>query len=208
MLVVLNVPRQASPDLPQHHSSIVFVGIPLPLLHDLLAKPTTARIKLLAVLIPNLPTTLTTPILPSLSKSLIQIAPDNPLIELGPANVLHAVQRVLVRVVLDEAEAAGRLVEAVQAHDQALDAAALAEQLVDLFLGRVEGQVADVQRRRVLQLVDRFRGWGPVAGGWAALALVLLGELSVGFCFDRRDGGLGCCFEGCCVCTGLTLDMA
>ena len=43
--------------------------------------------------------------------------------------------------------------EAVQAHDQALDAAAFAEELVDLLLGRVEGEVADVQRRRVFELV-------------------------------------------------------
>ena len=45
-------------------------------------------------------------------------------------------------VVLDEAEAAGRLVEAVEAHDEALDLAALAEELVDLLFGCVEGSKA------------------------------------------------------------------
>jgi len=63
--------------------------------------------------------------------------------------------------------------EAVEAHDQALDAAALAEELVDLLLGRVEGEVADVEGCGVLELVDGFGRGGAVAGGGAALALVL-----------------------------------
>lgn len=78
-----------------------------------------------------------------------------------------------MRVVLDEAEAAGGFVEAVQAHDQALDAAALAEELVDLLLGRVEGEVADVERCGVLELVDGVGGGGAVGGRRAALALIL-----------------------------------
>lgn len=36
-------------------------------------------------------------------------------------------------VVFDEAEAAGGLVESVEAHDEALDLAALGEELVDLL---------------------------------------------------------------------------
>jgi len=58
-----------------------------------------------------------------------------------------------VGVVLDEAEATRRLLEAVEAHDEALDFAALAEELVDLLLGGVEGKVADVERARVFELV-------------------------------------------------------
>lgn len=42
-------------------------------------------------------------------------------------------------VVLNEAEAAGGLVEAVEAHDDALDFAALGEELVDLLFCGVEG---------------------------------------------------------------------
>lgn len=77
-----------------------------------------------------------------------------------------------MRVVLHEAEAAGRFVETVQAHDQALDAAAFAEELVDLLFGRVEGEVADVEGGRVLQFVHGLGGGGAVVGV-AALALVL-----------------------------------
>lgn len=78
-----------------------------------------------------------------------------------------------MRVVLDEAEAAGGFVEAVQPHDEAFYSAALAEELVDLLFGRVEGEVADVEGCGVLELVDGFGGGGAVAGGGAALALVL-----------------------------------
>jgi hypothetical protein len=183
------------------HRSIILIRIPLSLLHNLLTKPTTSRIKLLTVLIPHLPTTLTPSILPALRKTLIQITTDNPLVQLGAADVFHAVQRVLVRVVLDKAEAAGRLVEPVEAHDQALDAAAFAEELVDLLFGGVEGEVADVEGCGVLELVDGFGGGGAVAGGGAALALVLLGGELVG-CTEACGVGAGfgvlrCYFEGC-----------
>lgn len=98
------------------------------------------------------------PVLPALGKALVQVGADDALVQLGAADVLHAVQRILVRVVLDEAEAAGRLLEAVEAHDEALDLAALGEQLVDLLLGGVEGQVADVEGSRVLELLIFGRG--------------------------------------------------
>lgn len=42
-------------------------------------------------------------------------------------------------IVLNETEAARRLVETIETHDQALDLAAFAEELVDLFFGSVEG---------------------------------------------------------------------
>lgn len=66
-------------------------------------------------------------------------------------------------VILDEAESAGRLVEPVEAHDEPLDFAALGEELVDLLLGRVEGEVADVQRRGVFQGVVFWRGAATLA---------------------------------------------
>jgi hypothetical protein len=69
-------------------------------------------------------------------------------------------------------------VEAVQAHDQPLDAAAFAEELVDLLFRRVEGEVADVEGCRVLEFVDGFGG-GRAVVGVAALALVLESGLLV-----------------------------
>ena len=39
----------------------------------------------------------------------------------------------------------------VESHDDALDVAALAEELVELLLGGVVGEVADVQRRALPQ---------------------------------------------------------
>lgn len=60
-----------------------------------------------------------------------------------------------MRVVLDEAEAAGRLSEAIEAHDEALDLANLAEELVDLLFCGVEGTVRGVS--------------GGARGEWAGL---------------------------------------
>lgn len=57
------------------------------------------------------------PILPSFLEARVEIRADDALVEFGAADVLHAVQRVLVVVVFHEAEAAGGFVEAVEAHD-------------------------------------------------------------------------------------------
>jgi hypothetical protein len=175
---------------------IILIRIPLPLLHNLLSKPTTPGIKLLPILIPNLPSTLSASILPALREPLVQITADNPLVELRAAHVLHAIQRVFVSIVLDEAEAAGSFVEAVQSHDEPLDAAAFAEELVDLLFGRVEGEVADVEGCGVLELVDGFGGGGAVVGV-AAFALVLqyrlLVRLDLWFVVGGVRGRYFCC---------------
>ena len=115
-----------------------------------------SRIILVPVLVSNLSTTLAPTILPALGEALIQIRANNALVQLGAANVLHAVERILVGVVLDEAEAARRLLEAVEAHDEALNLAALAEELVYLLLGGVEGEIADVESGCVLELIFGF----------------------------------------------------
>lgn len=82
------------------------------------------RIILVAVLVADLASGLSTAILPALGKALVEIGADDAFVELCAANVLHAVEGVLVGVVLDEAEAAGSLLEAVEAHDEALNLAA------------------------------------------------------------------------------------
>lgn len=47
-------------------------------------------------------------------------------------------------VVLDKAEAAGCFLEAVEAHDKALDLADLGKKLMDLLFSGVEGSVSSV----------------------------------------------------------------
>jgi hypothetical protein len=133
-----------------------------------------SRVILGPVLIAHLPTALAPSILPALRKALIQVGADDALVQLRAANVLHAVQRILVGVVLDEAESARRLLEAVEAHDQALDLAALGEELVDLLLGGVEGEVADVERGCVAQLVFGRGGAAAVVVARVAVAFALL----------------------------------
>jgi hypothetical protein len=81
-------------------------------------------------------------------------------------------------VVLDEAEAAGGFLEAVEAHDEALYLAAFAEELMDLLLGGVEGEVADVERGCVAQFVFGRGRAAPVVIA-VAVVLALLGWVSI-----------------------------
>lgn len=103
--------------------------------------PSSSRIILVSVFVPDLSPTLPSSVLSPLGKALVQIRSDDPLVELRTADVLHAVERVLVRVVLHEAEAARRLLKPIQAHHESFDAAALGEEFVDLFFRCVEGAV-------------------------------------------------------------------
>jgi hypothetical protein len=80
-----------------------------------------------------------------------------------------------VRVILDETEAAGCFLEAIESHDEALDFPAFGEEFVDLFLRGVEGEVADVQGCGIFELVFGFGGGGAVeVVGAAAFASALL----------------------------------
>lgn len=138
-------------------SRTVFVRVSFFLDHPSETAP--ARVELFPVFVSDLSAGPTSSILSTLREALVEIRPDDPLIQLGAADVLQAVQRVLVGVVFDEAEAARRLREPIEAHHEALDLAAGAEERVDLLLGRVEAEVAHVQRRRVRELVlDIWRG--------------------------------------------------
>lgn len=134
---------------------------------------TSARIELISVLVPDLSSTLAPPILPSINETLVQICPDDPLIQLRPADILQTIQRVRVVVVLHETEPARRLLESVEAHHDALHLTAFAEQLVYLFFRGVEGEVSDVQRRGILELlVDLRRGAAFVGTVVGAVAVV------------------------------------
>lgn len=115
------------------------------------AQPASALIKVLAVLVSDLPTRATPAVLPAFLEAWVQVGADDALVQLGAADVLEAVERVLVGKVLDEAEAARGLVEPIQPHYESLDLAALAEQLVHLLLGREEREVTHVERRRVCE---------------------------------------------------------
>ena len=69
------------------------------------------------------------------------------LVQPRAVEVLDAVLSVTARAVLYEAEAAGRHLVFVQAHHDAPERAALAEQLVDLLFRGVEREVAHVDGR-------------------------------------------------------------
>ena len=93
-----------------------------------LERPSVAsatRIVLFPVLVSDLTTALASAVLPALDEALVQVGPDDALVELCAANIFETVQGIVVGVVLDKAEAAWSLLEAIEAHDQTLDFAAL-----------------------------------------------------------------------------------
>jgi hypothetical protein len=116
---------------------------PLDLAHsvrlDGTADAAATLVVVLAVLVADLAAALAASVLAALLEAGVEVGADDALVELGAAYVLHAVEGVLVGEVLDEAEAAGRLGESVEAHDQSLDLAYFGEELVDLLFGCVEG---------------------------------------------------------------------
>jgi len=165
----------------------ILISIRLFVLPELLPEPSPPRIKLFPVFIPHLPPALPSTILPALTKALIQITPYDPLIQLRAPDILQAIQRILMSIILYEAEPARCFGEAVQAHDEAFELAGFGEEGVDLLFGGVKGEVADVEGAGVAELL--FEVWGGgvvgiVAGGAAAL-FVLKGNVRswlVGWC--------------------------
>lgn len=121
------------------------LSLPQPLRLDCPSQATTPFVVIFPVLVPDLPTRLAATVLSSFLETRVQVRPDNALIQLAAPDIFHAVQRVLMGIVLHEAEAAGGLVEPVEAHHQALDLAALGEELVDLLFGCVKGAILFVQ---------------------------------------------------------------
>lgn len=134
----------------------VVVHLIVVLIRICLSVPSSSRVIFIPVLISHLASTLSATILPALCETLIQIRPNNALVQLRATNVLHTVQRVLMCVVLYEAEATRCLLEAIEAHNEALDLAAFAEKLVYLLFGGVERKVANVKGCRVFELVFGF----------------------------------------------------
>ena len=61
------------------------------------------------------------PELPSFLETRVKVRPNDALVQLGSSNVLQAIQRILVGIILDEAKPAGRFVESVEAHYKSLD---------------------------------------------------------------------------------------
>lgn len=111
--------------LSRRNGSSVVVVVDIVVFFDGSAVASSARIKLFTVLISDLTTALSTTVLSALVEALVQIGTDDALVELCAANVLEAVQSVLVGVVFDKAEATRGLLETIKTHDQALDFAAL-----------------------------------------------------------------------------------
>lgn len=64
------------------------------------------------------------PILTTFLESRVQVGTNNPFVEFCASDVFETVQRILVSVVFDEAEAARCLLESVKSHHEAFNLAA------------------------------------------------------------------------------------
>lgn len=105
--------RKRKMPIPSPESVIVII---VPLLQGP-ADSTSPLVKVLAILISYLAAALTPTILPALLESRIQIRPNDSFVKLRAPNVLHAIQRILMRVILYEAEPTGCLLKPIEAHD-------------------------------------------------------------------------------------------
>lgn len=104
-----------------------------------------------SVLVTHLTARSTTTELSALLEAGVPVGTDLSVVQFGAVHVAHRIAGALSGRVLDEAEAARCLLDAVQTDDHSLDLTALGEELVDLLLGRVERQVANVQGGRLEQ---------------------------------------------------------
>ena len=106
-------------------ASVILVGSFI----DCAAITSPTRVILFSMLVSDLATRLASSILSTFQEAGIEIGSDQTLVELGTSNVLQAVQRILVCIVFDEAEAAGGFLESVEAHNNPFDFTAPACQL-------------------------------------------------------------------------------
>lgn len=104
-----------------------------------------ARIVVGPVLVSHLTARFAAPELATLDEAGIPVDANDSIVQPRPVHVAHRVLRVAALIVLDEAKAARRLLVLVQAHYDAPNVAASREQLVDLFLGGVERQIAHIE---------------------------------------------------------------
>jgi hypothetical protein len=118
--------------------STLFIIVSHPLVLDGSAQTTSALVIILTVLVSHLSTALTTSVLTALFKPRVKICADDALVQFCPANVLHAIKRILVGVVFHKTESARCFREAIKTHDEALDFATFREERIDLLLGGVE----------------------------------------------------------------------
>ena len=88
---------------------------------------TSTRIVLFTVLVSDLTTRFASAILSAFLEAGIEIGPNETFVQLGATNVLQTVECILMCVVLNEAEAAGSLLEAIEAHNDPFDLAASAK---------------------------------------------------------------------------------
>ena len=118
-----------------------------------LAPAATAGVIVGAVLLAHLAARSAAAVLPPLNEAAIPVDTHDAIVKLTAANVADRVLGVGAAVVFYEAEAAWRLRVAIKPHYDAPHLADAAEERIDLLFSCVKREVADIERRRLLDLL-------------------------------------------------------
>jgi len=121
-------------------------------LTDDLAVAAASDVVISSVLVAHLSAGFTTSVLTSFFEAGVPIRPDNTIIQTGSVDVSHAVFCIIPRVVFEKAKATRGFLDFVQTHDNSFNVASLAEQLVQLLLSGVKGEIPNVEGGTELKL--------------------------------------------------------
>lgn len=111
----------------------------------------SGRVVVLPVLVSHLSSRFAAAVLPPLLEAGVPVRPDDAVVQPRAVDEAHGVLGPCARVVLDEAEATGRLLDFVQADDDALHVSAFRKYVVDLVLGGIKGEISNIQSVALLQ---------------------------------------------------------
>mmetsp|Transcript_67027 Transcript_67027/g.179365 ORF Transcript_67027/g.179365 Transcript_67027/m.179365 type:complete len:221 (-) Transcript_67027:148-810(-) len=115
------------------------------LLQEVAALAPPRDVVVVSEVVPPLVASLAAPKLPALADPRVPVDSYRPVVEGRLVEQVDRLSGLLVGRELHKAEATGRLLVLVEAHDDALDLPTLPEELIYLLLAREERQVADVQ---------------------------------------------------------------
>lgn len=116
----------------------------------------SGRVVVLPVLIPHLSSRFAAAVLSSLFEAGIPVCPDDTVVQPRAINESHRMFCICSCVVFYKTESTGRLLDFIQADDDALDVSTFREQLVHLLLSSVEGEVPHIQCVALLQQLLLF----------------------------------------------------
>lgn len=98
------------------------------------------------------------PVLSTLLESRVQISPNYALIQFRSSNILHAVERVLMSIVLNKAKAAGCFRKPIETHDKSFD---LSTSIIRIVNNLKKGGVSSTLKIHIPHTLRRVRVSAP-----------------------------------------------